>query len=217
MKVLDQLKLVLLFSGIGKEDAKKYIQAFESYESQFSVEPIKSLRFDNNLADFKTLQHGNAALLEGKTSLEDEVTDLTAGINTNSAEADDAEAGADNSATIDGEVPGLGTITAIQYGVRDEEPERYAFYCSEFKEQLFIRLFSTARMFAAYQHNSKIQIVSKFEFKGVTLLKYHSSNSERDRFAIYCPEGVTFTDEDFNSFETEYTNFLKGKSTAVFG
>lgn len=217
MTVLDQLKLVLLFKGMNKEDAKKYIQAFESYESQFSVDPIKSLRFDNNLADFKTLTYGNAALLEGKTSLEDEVTDPTAGIDINSTEADDAEAGADNSVTIDGEVPGLGTITAIQYGVRDEEPERYAFYCSEFKEQLFIRLFTTAKTFAAYQNNSRIQIVSKFEFNGVTLLKYHSSNSQRDRFAIYCPEDVVFTEEDFGSFEDAYTAFLKGKSTAVFG
>lgn len=175
MRVLDQLKLVLLFKNVEASEAAKYVDTLESFERDFLVDPIRSLRFDNSRQEFNTL--------------------LSA-----------------NSVNLDGEVAGLGMVTAAQYGVREEEPERYAFYSESYKESLFIKFFVSPKHYAAFRHNNRVQVLAEFKFRGVDLLKYRSAQSDRVRYAIFCPQDVEFDAEDFNDFPVQF----QSTKTAVF-
>lgn len=175
MKILNQLKIVLLFSGAAEQKAQQYVKSFSSFENEFCVEPIKSLRFDNNLADFRTLATAS-------------------------------------SSTIQGEVGELGQITVTQYGIHDEEPERYAFY-NEAYDNLFIKFIPTKQRYNKFLKNNRVCIKRTVEFQGALIAEYTTANSDRLRYAVYCAHDSEFSEQDLQ----EFANRCNANKTAVFG
>lgn len=117
---------------------------------------------------------------------------------------------------IDGEVTGLGTVSIAQYGVRGEEPERYAFYSEQYPSPLFIRLFDTQKTYSSFRNNSKITVLDTIPFMGAELLKYHSSNSANDRYAVFSAEDITISEDNIREFRDTLAKRAGVNETRVF-
>lgn len=174
MKILDQLRLVLLFKGTAEQMTDYYTRSLKHFEDTFSMEPTKSLRFDNNAADYRTLANAS-------------------------------------SASIQGELEGLGEISVTQYGISDEDPERYAFY-NEAYEPLYVRFITTLEKYKRFISNNKVIVEREVSFRGATIVEYTTTTSDKLRYAICCEDDLEFSAQDI----TDFANQCNAGKTAVF-
>lgn len=112
---------------------------------------------------------------------------------------------ASSKSEIDGDVAGVGIVKVVQYGIHEEEPNRYAFFSDAYTDNLFIRMFDKSNKLDKFLSNIKITVRREVSIGSAKIVEYTSENSNTLRHAVYMPTGCMVSDDDIQKFEGEYS------------